>query len=275
MREDLAGLKKYYISNSSLSSDLYKTQGTKLSDTNPHSILASLQQKIKKDFPKAAKTEITIKYVDKEMEEYLSPAFYMIPAIDDTKNNTIYLNRGHLPDDLSLYTTLAHEGYPGHLYQTTYFAARKPDPIRTIFSFGGYTEGWATYCEMLSYYYAPVDKTYAAMAQKNTSLILGLYSLADIGIHHEGWGLSETTTFFRSHGITDTDSIREIYDLIISDPANYLKYYVGFLEFLELKKAAVEKWDSHFSQQHFHKAVLDVGPAPFEILRGFTLSANN
>lgn len=94
--------------------------------------------------------------------------------------------------------------------------ARKPDPIRTIFSFGGYTEGWATYCEMLSYYYAPVDKTYAAMAQKNTSLILGLYSLADIGIHHEGWGLSETTTFFRSHGITDTDSIREIYDLIIS-----------------------------------------------------------
>lgn len=275
MREDLAGLKKYYISNSSLSSDLYKTQGTKLSDTNPHSILASLQQKIKKDFPKAAKTEITIKYVDKEMEEYLSPAFYMIPAIDDTKNNTIYLNRGHLPDDLSLYTTLAHEGYPGHLYQTTYFAARKPDPIRTIFSFGGYTEGWATYCEMLSYYYAPVDKMYAAMAQKNTSLILGLYSLADIGIHHEGWGLSETTTFFRSHGITDTDSIREIYDLIISDPANYLKYYVGFLEFLELKKAAVEKWDSHFSQQRFHKAVLDVGPAPFEILRGFTLSANN
>ena len=92
------------------------------------------------------------------------------------------------------------------------------------------------------------------MAQKNTSLILGLYSLADIGIHHEGWGLSETTTFFRSHGITDTDSIREI---------------------LELKKAAVEKWDSHFSQQRFHKAVLDVGPAPFEILRGFTLSANN
>ena len=128
---------------------------------------------------------------------------------------------------------------------------------------------------MLSYYYAPVDKTYAAMAQKNTSLILGLYSLADIGIHHEGWGLSETTTFFRSHGITDTDSIREIYDLIISDPANYLKYYVGFLEFLELKKAAVEKWNSHFSQQRFHKAVLDIGPAPFEILRSFTLSAND
>lgn len=166
MREDLARAEKILYFQFIPVFRSLQNAGDKLSDTNPHSILASLQQKIKKDFPKAAKTEITIKYVDKEMEEYLSPAFYMIPAIDDTKNNTIYLNRGHLPDDLSLYTTLAHEGYPGHLYQTTYFAARKPDPIRTIFSFGGYTEGWATYCEMLSYYYAPVDKTYAAMAAK-------------------------------------------------------------------------------------------------------------
>ena len=52
------------------------------------------------------------------MEEYLSPAFYMVPAIDSTKNNVIYINQGHMPDDISLFTTLAHEGYPGHLYQT-------------------------------------------------------------------------------------------------------------------------------------------------------------
>lgn len=271
MNEDLSVLKKYYLSHMSRSSDLYKTQGTKLADTDPTSILSSLREKIQKDFPLPPHTNITIKYVDKNMEEYLSPAFYMIPAIDDARNNTIYLNRSHLPDDLSLYTTLAHEGYPGHLYQTTYFAAKKPDPIRTLFSFGGYTEGWATYCEMLSYYYAPVNKTYASMTQKNTALILGLYSLADIGIHYEGWHLPEATTFFQSHGITDANSIQEIYDLILSDPANYLKYYVGFLEFLELKKAAVEKWDSHFSQQRFHKAILDIGPAPFELLRTYIL----
>ena len=42
----------------------------------------------------------------------------MIPAIDNSADNVIYINQGHLPDDLSLFTTLAHEGYPGHLYQT-------------------------------------------------------------------------------------------------------------------------------------------------------------
>ena len=203
------------------------------------------------------------------MEEYLSPAFYMIPAIDNAKENVIYLNPGHMPDDLSLFTTLAHEGYPGHLYQTVYFNAAQPDPIRSLLNFGGYTEGWATYSEMLSYYFAPIEKEQATLMQRNNSVLLGLYALADMGIHYDGWTLLDTVSFFRSYGITDTEAIEEIYDLILSDPANYLKYYIGYVEFLELKKEAIEKWGKDFSQERFHQAVLDVGPAPFELVREY------
>lgn len=190
----------------------------------------------------------------------------MIPAIDNSAENVIYINQGHLPDDLSLFTTLAHEGYPGHLYQTTYYADTDPDPIRNLLSFGGYTEGWATYTEMMSYYYAPISKEQATLMQKNNSIILGLYALADMGIHYEGWTLLETISFFRSYGITDTDTIETIYELIIADPANYLKYYIGYVEFLELKKEAIEQWSDDFSQKKFHTAVLDIGPAPFELI---------
>ena len=63
------------------------------------------------------------------MEEYLSPAFYMIPAIDNTSENVIYINKGHITDNLSLFTTFAHEGYPGHLYQNVYYASLHPNPI--------------------------------------------------------------------------------------------------------------------------------------------------
>ena len=69
---------------------------------------------------------VQIKYVSQEMQNFLSPAFYLIPALDNTEENIIYINNGHISDDLSLYTTLAHEGYPGHLYQTTYFASKTP-----------------------------------------------------------------------------------------------------------------------------------------------------
>lgn len=255
----------------SVSSDLFKTQGTLLENPDPACILEDLEQKLKSNFPKPPKVTTEIKYVQKSMEEYLSPAFYMIPAIDNAADNVIYINEGHLPDDLSLFTTLAHEGYPGHLYQTTYYASQKPDPIRNLLNYGGYVEGWATYSEMMSYYYAPVSKEQATLMQKNTSIILGLYALADMGIHYEGWTLLDAISFFRSYGITDTDTIEKIYDLIIADPANYLKYYIGYVEFLEMKKEAMKAWGDDFSQKKFHKAVLDIGPAPFQLVREYAI----
>lgn len=271
--EDLASIQKTLSSLStetpSPSSDLFKSQGVVLEDSNPASILSSLRGNLSGHFPAPPNVNVQIKYVSQEMQNFLSPAFYLIPALDNTEENIIYINNGHISDDLSLYTTLAHEGYPGHLYQTTYFASKNPSPIRHLLDCGGYTEGWATYSEMLSYYFAPIKKTQATLMQKNSSILLGLYALADMGIHYDGWSLLDTTTFFRGYGITDTKAIEEIYQLILSDPANYLKYYIGYVEFLELKKEAMTLWGKDFTQERFHKAVLDMGPAPFDLIRKY------
>ena len=200
-------------------------------------ILGKLEEGIRNAFPESPETEFKIKYVPSEMEEHLSPAFYMIPAIDNTGENVIYLNQSKMGDDLTLFTTLAHEGYPGHLYQTVYYEGTDPDPVRSLFSFGGYVEGWATYAEMCSYYLTPLSKEQAVLLQKNSSIILALYALADMGIHYEGWSRLDTVAFFSSYGITDAETVEQIYELIIGSPANYLKYYIGYVEFLELRKS--------------------------------------
>ena len=232
-------------------------------------ILSKLQDGIKEAFPEAPDTALEVKYVPEEMEEHLSPAFYMIPAIDNTEENVIYINRAHMNDDLTLFTTLAHEGYPGHLYQTVYYESTDPDPVRSVMDFGGYVEGWATYAEMGSYYLTPLSKEQAVLLQKNSSIILGLYALADMGIHYEGWSRMDTVAFFSNYGITDTETIERIYELIIGSPGNYLKYYIGYVEFLELKKDWAEEKDTEFSQKEFHEAVLEVGPAPFDIVEKY------
>lgn len=232
-------------------------------------ILSKLQDGIKEAFPEAPDTALEVKYVPEEMEEHLSPAFYMIPAIDNTEENVIYINRAHMNDDLTLFTTLAHEGYPGHLYQTVYYESTDPDPVRSVMDFGGYVEGWATYAEMGSYYLTPLSKEQAVLLQKNSSIILGLYALADMGIHYEGWSRMDTAAFFSNYGITDTETIERIYELIIGSPGNYLKYYIGYVEFLELKKDWAEEKGRGFSQKEFHEAVLEVGPAPFDIVEKY------
>ena len=122
---------------------------------------------------------------------------------------------------------------------------------------------------MLSYYYTPLSQEQATLFQRNTSVILGLYALADMGIHYDGWSLLDTVSFFHTYGITNPTTIEDIYDLIIADPANYLKYYIGYVEFLELKKDAVEKWGENFTQKKFHKAVLDIGPTSFNVIRQY------
>lgn len=232
-------------------------------------ILTELKDGIEAAFPEAPDTALEVKYVPEEMEEHLSPAFYMIPAIDNTEDNVIYINRAHMNDDLTLFTTLAHEGYPGHLYQTVYYENTDPDPIRSVMDFGGYVEGWATYAEMGSYYLTPLSKEQAVLLQKNSSIILGLYALADMGIHYEGWSRMDTVAFFSNYGITDAETIERIYELIIGSPGNYLKYYIGYVEFLELKKDWAEEKGTGFSQKEFHEAVLKVGPAPFDIVEKY------
>lgn len=237
----------------------------------PGQILTLLEEKSSAAFPAPPDVTAQVKYVPEAMEPYLSPAFYMIPAIDDQSENVIYINQSHNVDTLKLFTTLAHEGYPGHLYQTTYFAEKNTEPLRSIFNFSGYVEGWATYAEMCSYYLSPLPKEQAALFQKNGSLTLGLYAAADIGIHYDGWSVTDTVRFFSDYGIKDTDAVREIYNLILSDPGNYLKYYVGYLEFVELKKKSMERDGDKFSQKNFHRAVLDVGPAPFDIVSRYAV----
>lgn len=236
---------------------------------NPTSILQDLQTKITTSFPELPDTTYEVKYVPKAMQEHLSPAFYMIPAIDAYNENIIYVNEAQIGNTMALFTTLAHEGYPGHLYQTVYFANTNPDPIRTILNFGGYVEGWATYAEMCSYYLAPLTKDQATLLQKNSSILLGLYTLADIGIHYDGWSRDDAVVFYKRYGIGDEETVNRIYDLILGSPGNYLKYYVGYVEFLELKKDWLKEYGSKASQKEFHKAVLDVGPAPFKVVEKY------
>lgn len=259
--EDLSAMQKVLFP-----ADAALTQASVLEQTSPDSILDDLRSKITDTFPEIPDVDFQVKYVPESMQDYLSPAFYMIPAIDNLTENVIYINNGQTASGLNLYTTLAHEGYPGHLYQTVYFSASEPDPIRSILDFGGYVEGWATYAEMMSYYLAPLPKTEASLLQKNSSVILGLYALADMGIHYDGWSVTDTVRFFSDYGINDPNAVQSVYKLIIGSPANYLKYYIGYLKFYELKKEMADALGNQFSQKEFHRAVLDVGPAPFEIV---------
>jgi len=235
----------------------------------PEEMLDLLENAILADFPSVEGCDYTVKYVDAAMEEYLSPAFYLTSPLDDYTQNSIYINSGNGYEGIRLFTTLAHEGYPGHLYQNAYFCSTNPSPIRTLLGPSGYFEGWATYVELLSYRYAGLSDETAEVLALEQSAILSLYAIADLGIHANGWTFTDTLDFFSEYGFSDEDTIREIFELIVSEPAHYLKYYIGYLEFTDLKEYAKEIGSTGYSDLSFHRAVLTMGPAPFSILENY------
>lgn len=247
--------------------DILKT--VTLEAMDPQAVLSLLQEKMLEHFPAAPDASYTVSYIDECMEEYMAPAFYITAPIDDYSNNSIYINASTDPAGMTYFTTLAHEGFPGHLYQTVMSYNAGLPAVRSILNFPGYVEGWATYVEMISYQYAGLPQEQAAALSLNQSALLSLYASTDIGIHYDGWSFSDTVTFWSGYGITDTKSLRRVYELIVEEPSHYLKYYVGYLEFLNLKETAREMYGSDYSNITFHQAVLDIGPAPFDIVEKY------
>lgn len=239
--------------------------------SSPEDILKTLQNKLLKDFPSPPETSYEVKYVHKDLEAYLSPAFYLTPPIDTLSPNDIYINEYAGMKGTELFTTLAHEGFPGHLYQTISFASTNPPKIRHLLGMSGYVEGWATYVETYAYNYADQDSDLSRLQWLNRSLNLCILSLLDTGIHYDGWSRETTTEFLSGFGITDSTAQQEIFQVIVEDPANYLKYYMGYLHFLDLREDCKKEMGEHFDIRKFHQKILEIGPCQFPILEKYVL----
>ena len=229
--------------------------------TSPKKVLADLEKKAKIDYPPLKKVHYKIKYVPKALEDTLSPAFYMIPPIDDETENTIYINKGST-DKSGIYNTLAHEGYPGHLYQNNYFLSTDPDDIRLIMDFPGYSEGWASYVEMHAFDYAPYDKSVAKLKRINDEINMAIGSAVDINVNYRGWTLDQIKDMLKEMGY-GSSAADQLYRLVSSEPGYYLKYYSGALEFQELRNKASKELGKKFQTKEFHKVILENGPSNF------------
>lgn len=261
-REDLTFCQNLLEKNPKLASQSPKPDAA-LKEEN--AMLSRLQKEILTNFPAPPQTEVEICHVDPALSEYLAPAFYITAPIDDISHNRIYINDAKNDTDIYYFTTLAHEGYPGHLYQTICTSSYGAPEVRSLLNYPGYTEGWATYTEMQAFYYAGLDPDLASLLQHNQAATLSLYATADIGIHYFGWEKEKNAAFWSEYGVDDTATVNRITDLILEEPGNYLKYYVGYLKFRQMREQLALE-NKSFSVSAFHEAILRTGPSPFSVL---------
>ncbi len=245
--------------------DLYQFD---FSIQDPEDALTDLQTKLLTDFPEVPAYAYEVRTLPEALEPYTSPAFYLSPPIDTQNENFIYINQSSVAARNDIYTVMAHEGYPGHLYQCNYFNTVNHSLLRSLMSFSCYVEGWATYVQYLAYQWDDqIRPELAELLAINESAYLALYALVDYQVNYEGMTVDELGEFLNElFRISNPEAADSLYQIVCEDPANYMKYYVGYLEISEMREKAEEVLGNDFDAKAFHTFLLDFGPAPFSLI---------
>lgn len=241
--------------------------------TTPEDIIEELKSLMSDRFPPLPQCSYTFKDVPKALELSLSPAFYLVSPIDDIQNNVIYINHNPQYSSNDLYTVIAHEGYPGHLYQNVYFHTTCPSNVRQILSFPGYSEGWATYVEQQAYTLDNgLSPELGELLSANYMASLGLSACLDVYINYEGWDIQKVEKYLSSYYEEPHEMAEALFQTMVETPGNYLSYYVGCMEFMNMRKTAQKQLGEKFDEKEFHTFLMDLGTAPFDVIQPYFTS---
>ena len=250
--------------------------------------LSTLQEQMAALFPPLPDSSpVTVKEIPAALAPYTAPAYYFTPRLSlcrpggiSNVNNVIYVNPE--TDYLTMYTTLAHEGFPGHMFQNVYFLASQgvthENILRYVMNFPGYSEGWAMYVELLSFdhaYEKEEQKAYAHMLRLSREIQICLLCYLDIQIHAEAACLPDIAPYLAKIGITEPQALADVYTYLINEPGTYLKYYGGYLQLLACKEQYQKKCGTEqipYSDLAFHTFFLSHGPDSYTRLSSIILS---
>lgn len=240
----------------------------------PHSITtgtlagdeAYLKTLMPKIVPAMPEVEVEYREIPEELQEGFSPAAYLTPSVDDYVHNIILTNPAS-GTDLS---TLAHEGFPGHMFQFTYQYALGTIPkFQMAIETNGYAEAWSTNSELnVAYRNDRFDSDLA------TALLLGGDDTSDGFIMQQlvmicslkvnGQGASQEDIRKYLDGWNMGSAAAGIYNVCIDMPIYYFKYAGGFAEQYDLTQRCMKtaKCDS----VTFYTEYLSWGPGYFDLL---------
>ena len=237
---------------------------------DPEEILYYLKDHLE-GFPQGPELTFVASYLDPSVANPSVMAYYLTTPIDDVTYNVIRVNgESTNTDDLdTLYYTLSHEGFPGHLYQFTWYYSQDYNPIRHDLEMIGYTEGWAQYVEKIMLNRAPGISTGAQESiAMNTFLGYTVQAAADLAVNGLGYDRAALAKWMQDLGFGDgtEESIADVYQAVVDMPGQILPYGYGMAKFWELRERTQSALGDEFDLEDYHLQILTNGPRSFDIV---------
>ena len=262
-------LKEYITDTDKLNKAMQNTHYTDLDSAD--AVIEALEKEVAKgtDFPVIDKLNYQMREFPKSMKDTtLAAAAYFVSAYDgDTSHKERMILNGEFKQ--SNFTSIAHESFPGHMYQNNYFKSVDHDILRSLLGASAYSEGWATYIEDKACDYSE-EPGICHLSNINSQLVYVYILQLDKKIHYEGMTRDEVYTYMKQNfGITKEKDLKEQYEQLLENPGVFANYYAGLYRILGLKADAEKAWGDDYSDLRFHKAILDLGPLPMDLLEKY------
>ncbi|MFV0381809.1 MAG: DUF885 family protein [Breznakia sp.] len=266
--------------------DIEESEVSYTDKKTPKAVLKNLEKMMEKDFPKLdSALKYTMEIVPEGMQSIFSAsaAYYISPIDKETSNERMILNKEF---DQNEFLTIAHEGYPGHMYQTQYYQQMVPHHyVRDFLSYSGYSEGYANYVQRYATKYAN-DVESAEKAQAIEVYIYIGTLILDFKIHYEGldiesyvdelisiyatlygdlsaYGIDVTELLKESISVENTE-ITDSYNQLLHTPAIFPKYYAAGFQISQLREE-----NKAYTDVEFHEALLHVGDSPYPVMKKY------
>lgn len=235
---------------------------------NPNEVMEFLLDNITDKFPVPYTEKYAIEYQNPACEIEGTLAYYVSSRIDDISINNIKVNGSAVAgDSLTMYLTLAHEGYPGHLYQfTTAYGNEDMPTVRKLLDFIGVTEGWAEYSSNVCTDYLDISDNLEEMIYLNDIFSYIVCSRLDVGVNYEGWSIEDAYDYLSEYIMCDEETVEGLYYDVVGDPGLFLPYTVGHLKMRDLREMAEDELGNKFDEKEYHKFLMDLGIAPFGVI---------
>ena len=247
---------------------IFNPSSNDIIDMDIYEMLEYLSESISQDYPAIGDINYEVSLLDPSIAEDSILAYYLTAPHDNPNSNVIRINPNHLDTSSSLtYTTLAHEGFPGHLYQNAYYASMDKHPIRLTQSFIGYTEGQAMFASMDAYNYLGFSSEEVAsiVTFNDISFSYVLQAIAEIGVNSYGWTKDELMEELELLASLDEEMSQLLYETAVSGNSMLVPYGAGLAKFINLENTFIDSV-SDYDKKEFRELILKNGPMPFVIL---------
>lgn len=157
-----------------------------------------------------------------------------------------------------------HELYPGH-YMQNKIARESPHPLRLLFPYGPYSEGWATFCEKVLLDAGwERDRPLTLLAHLRKRLENANRAYTSVQVHCNGWTQEQVLRFSTEIALLAPQFAKSLWGRLLRAPLQMTSYFWGGRQFSELLASEQKRRGDQFDLMEFMDTILRAGPIPID-----------